>query len=158
MGGSASKSSPPADCAVLDQSNASSCPVPKSQRSTAVYNVYNQRVDSENSASTSRPTGDVDPRNNMPREPNQQPCAGQRQLISTSRLVSNIPKGGTQGTWVYPSPQMFYNGEQLAGLKQTPASGVSMKTASLGCFVAYCWVGLIAHHPCCSSEEERQRQ
>ena len=55
----------------------------------------------------------------MPREPNQQPCAGQRQLISTSRLVSNIPKGGTHGTWVYPSPQMFYNGELSVNKEQT---------------------------------------
>lgn len=111
MGSSGSKNSPSADCPVINQDSGSSCPVPESQRSTAVYNVYNQRIDSGSAASTSRPQGDVDPRNNMPREPNQQPCAGQRQLISTSRLISNIPKGGTQGTWVYPSPQMFYNGE-----------------------------------------------
>ena len=112
MGSTASKSNSAADCPVINQNNASSCPVPESQRNSAVYNVYNQRIDSGNAASTSSRQGDVDPRNNMPREPNQQPCAGQRQLISTSRLVSNIPKGGTQGTWVYPSPQMFYNGEQ----------------------------------------------
>lgn len=132
MGGSASKSSPlasknspPGECPVLNQDSTSSCPVPESQRSSAVYNVYNQRIDSGNAASTSRSRGDVDPRNNMPREPNQQPCAGQRQLISTSRLVSNIPKGGTQGTWVYPSPQMFYNGELEVDLEQE-LLGISM--------------------------------
>ena len=51
-----------------------------------------------------------DPRNNMPVEPNQQPYPGQRKPISTERVVSSIPKGGTEATWVYPSPQMFYNG------------------------------------------------
>ena len=36
---------------------------------------------------------------------------GQRKLLSTDRINSNIPKGGTDSTWLYPSPQMFYNGE-----------------------------------------------
>ena len=120
MGGSSSKDNSAADCPVVGQGEASSCPVPEDQRSVAVYNVYNQRIDSGNAASTSSPQGDVDPRNNMPREANQQPCAGQRQLISTSRLVSNIPKGGTQGTWVYPSPQMFYNCESHTPHTDTP--------------------------------------
>ena len=53
----------------------------------------------------------VDSRNNMPVEPNQQPVKGQKQYISTYRLQSNIPKGGSDSTWLYPSPQMFYNGE-----------------------------------------------
>ena len=57
-----------------------------------------------------------DPRNNMPSEPNQQPFPGQRKPISTSREQSNIPKGGTDATWVYPSPQMFYNGAHAHGL------------------------------------------
>ncbi len=52
-----------------------------------------------------------DPRNNMPVEPNQQPFPGQRRYISTEREASTIPKGGTETTWVYPSPQMFYNGK-----------------------------------------------
>ena len=48
----------------------------------------------------------------MPLEPNQQPFPGQRKPISVERQPSTIPKGGTAaGTWVYPSPQMFYNGE-----------------------------------------------
>ena len=46
----------------------------------------------------------------MPLEPNQQPFPGQRRPISTERQPSSIPKGGTANTWVYPSPQMFYNG------------------------------------------------
>ena len=46
----------------------------------------------------------------MPIEPNQQPFPGQRKYISVDRQDSTIPKGGTESTWVYPSPQMFYNG------------------------------------------------
>ena len=51
------------------------------------------------------------PSNNMPTEPNQRPWAGQAAPLSTQRVQSTIPKGGTQDAWVYPSPQMFYNGE-----------------------------------------------
>ena len=47
----------------------------------------------------------------MPIEANQQPVKGQKEYISTYRLQSNIPKGGTDTTWLYPSPQMFYNGK-----------------------------------------------
>ena len=146
MGGSSSKDTASADCPVVGQGEASNCPVPESQRSAAVYNVYNQRIDSGSTASTSSPSSDMDPRNNMPREANQQPCAGQRQLISTARLVSNIPKGGTQGTWVYPSPQMFYNGQLLHN------EFVTFPTVS-------CWASLTAKDlQTCSTQAERQRQ
>ncbi len=74
------------DCPVLRGKGASNGPVQ--------YNVYNQRID---------------PRNNMPLAANQAPFPGQKALLSTERIQSNIPKGGTESTWVYPSPQMFYN-------------------------------------------------
>ena len=92
--------------------SASACPVPEEYRSKAVYNVYNQRLDSSE-ASGDRYGGwlQTDPRNQMPSEPNQQPCPGQRKLLPTARVASGIPKGGTDGTWLYPSPQMFYNGK-----------------------------------------------
>jgi cytochrome c heme-lyase len=47
----------------------------------------------------------------MPLEPNQVPCAGQRRPLPTARTPSTIPKAGVAagGTWVYPSPQMFFN-------------------------------------------------
>ncbi|KIY96184.1 cytochrome c heme-lyase, partial [Monoraphidium neglectum] len=51
----------------------------------------------------------------MPLAPNQQPCPGQRRLLSTERIESNIPKGGTSETWVYPSPQMFFNALRRKG-------------------------------------------
>lgn len=98
------------------------CPVPaefreKVYKNPAVYNVYNQRInDPSTPAASASPlaalpgTDLIDPLNNMPLEPNQQPCPGQRKLLSTERQVSNIPKGGTESTWLYPSPQMFFNG------------------------------------------------
>jgi cytochrome c heme-lyase len=60
------------------------------------YNVYNQPID---------------PTNNMPVTPNQLPWPGQARLLSTERVSSAIPKGGASpgSTWVFPSPQMFYN-------------------------------------------------
>jgi cytochrome c heme-lyase len=101
------------------------CPVPAEFRqqvykNPAVYNVYNQRINDQAPASSSSPLAGLpgqdvlDPKNNMPLEPNQQPCPGQTKLLSTDRQPSNIPKGGTHSTWTYPSPQMFFNGEPAA--------------------------------------------
>ena len=65
------------------------------------YNVYNQPLD---------------PNNNMPVTPTQLPWPGQSKPLSTERAVSTIPKGGTNGaTWVFPSPQMFFNALKRKG-------------------------------------------
>ncbi len=61
-----------------------------------VYNVYAQPID-------------LDPTNQMPANPNQKPAPGQAAPLSTARVASGIPKGGTRDTWTYPSPQMFWN-------------------------------------------------
>ena len=75
-----------------DKSTESKCPVKKG---STLFNVYSQPID---------------PKNNMPANPNQLPREGQRRPIETSRVKSSIPKGGTDDdTWTYPSPQMFYN-------------------------------------------------
>lgn len=105
-----------------DLQGSSACPVVSSNQSTyknpAVYNVYGQRINDPNSAANQNPlaglkNADVlDPRNNMPLEPNQMPCPGQRKPLSTERVASTIPKGGTDSTWLFPSPQMVFNGEQ----------------------------------------------
>jgi len=59
------------------------------------YNVYSQPID---------------PKNNMPAVANQLPSPLQNESLSTNRVQSNIPKGGgSDQTWTYPSPQMFYN-------------------------------------------------
>lgn len=52
---------------------------------------------------------DINPTNQMPANPNQQPAPGQEEPLSTDRVASGIPKGGTAETWTYPSPQMFWN-------------------------------------------------
>eukprot|EP00958_Prasinococcus_capsulatus_P024457 scaffold3826_cov407-Prasinococcus_capsulatus_cf.AAC.2 len=51
----------------------------------------------------------------MPTNPNQSPWPGQKHPISTERVVSNIPKDGIDGSWTYPSPQMFYNALKRKG-------------------------------------------
>ena len=59
------------------------------------YNVYAQPLN---------------PNNNMPSQPNQLPAASQTEPLSTERVASTIPKGGSDNaTWTYPSPQMFFN-------------------------------------------------
>lgn len=48
----------------------------------------------------------------MPSTANQDPAEGQTGVLTTERVTSSIPKAGTAGTWVYPSPQMvllFFN-------------------------------------------------
>ena len=117
----------------------SDCPVPEEYRGNlGVYNVYNTRVDGEGAGggagvtSATKPSNRgwfggwfgggsgvkasdgvggvvLDPRNNMPTVARQMMAPGQKTPISTDRQQSTIPKSGTGGTWVYPSPQMFYN-------------------------------------------------
>jgi hypothetical protein len=109
-----SSSTPAAAAATQGISGAQSCPVPEQYRSQPIYNVYGQQIDVGSTASPLdflRQGQQLDPSNQMPAEPNQLPFPGQHKLLSTSRQQSNIPKGGTDSTWLYPSPQMFYNGE-----------------------------------------------
>lgn len=77
----------------------SRCPVKPADRGK-VYNVYSQ---------------EINPDNNMPANPNQLPRETQAEPLSTARVKSTIPKGGTDGTWTYPSPQMFYNALKRKG-------------------------------------------
>lgn len=116
-----------------NSSSSSECPIPEEVRNNSkfgVYNVYNQRVDDNPSASSSSNTngrsgsssegkggfrflGRLDPRNNMPSEANQKRAPGQKVALSTDREASKIPKSGGREsgstTWQYPSAQMFYN-------------------------------------------------
>lgn len=48
----------------------------------------------------------IDPTNQMPAVANQQPSANQAVVLPVERESSSIPKGGTDSTWLYPSPQM----------------------------------------------------
>jgi hypothetical protein len=101
----------------------SACPVltPQGQgngyKNPAVYNVYSQRINDPDASAARNPlqslrnTDVLDPRNNMPLEANQLPCPGQRKPLSTQRVASTIPKGGTDSTWLFPSPQMVFNGK-----------------------------------------------
>jgi len=113
-------------------STSPACPVKDADqyRHPHIYNVYGQRVDANQgnaapadpaaaaAASVAARVGRaalVDPRNRMPLEPNQEPCPGQRRPLETGREASTIPKGGTAATWVYPSPQMFFNALRRKG-------------------------------------------
>jgi len=83
--------------AVSPTSQAAECPVqhtPKKYQNPNAYNVYGQVID---------------PKNQMPATANQQPAPGQEVPLPVERESSSIPKGGTESTWSYPSPQMFWN-------------------------------------------------
>ena len=86
----------PSQCPVNHGSGtgaAASASQPRAARGT-IYNVYAQPID---------------PTNQMPSTANQQPAPGQTKPLSVTRVQSTIPKGGTESTWQYPSPQMFWN-------------------------------------------------
>ncbi|CAP23667.1 Protein CBR-CCHL-1 [Caenorhabditis briggsae] len=54
--------------------------------------------------------GTINPLNNELEHPNQKPAPDQPFPLPTNRVKSTIPKAGTEkDTWVYPSPQMFWN-------------------------------------------------
>ncbi|KAG2498911.1 hypothetical protein HYH03_003101 [Edaphochlamys debaryana] len=116
-------SAPQAPCAAgaQAQSPPESCPVNPKYKNPAVYNVYGQRLNDPNAPAPMNPFSTIqgadvlDPKNNMPLEPNQLPCPGQRKPLSTERVPSNIPKGGTESTWLFPSPQMVFNALRRKG-------------------------------------------
>lgn len=105
---SSSQSSQKASSAAPAQARTAGCPVPHGDAESAsrssgtsqargiAYNVYAQPLD---------------PTNNMPAAPAQARAPGQTKDLSTDRVQSSIRKGGTaEGTtWLYPSPQMFWN-------------------------------------------------
>ncbi len=76
-----------------------------------VYNVYSQVID---------------PTNMMP-PPNQSMAPGQEEPLPVARVSSTIPKGGTEGTWLYPSPQMFYN----SLVRKNKADGVQVQDVNM---------------------------
>jgi hypothetical protein len=91
----------------------SACPMKdgssSSYKNPNAYNVYSQKID---------------PTNNMPVQANQQQTASQTKALSTDRQASSIKKAGVEGdsTWVYPSPQMFWNAlarkDKLQGVQE----------------------------------------
>eukprot|EP00743_Colponemidia_sp_Colp-15_P004296 GILK01004634.1.p1 GENE.GILK01004634.1~~GILK01004634.1.p1 ORF type:complete len:262 (+),score=30.70 GILK01004634.1:63-848(+) len=76
------------------------CPVDHSSyKHPVAYNVYGQVID---------------PTNQMP-PPQQDPWPGQKVPLPKERVQSNIRKGGTESTWLYPSEQMFFNALKRKG-------------------------------------------
>ena len=101
MGQSTSRAphEPPPACPKKCYSSSSSsslCPVKQCSSSPSPYNVYSQPINSLN---------------NIPQTTaaNSLPNPNQTILLDTNRVQSTIPKGNTSTTWIYPSPQMFWN-------------------------------------------------
>lgn len=63
----------------------------------------------------------------MPSNPNQLPVAGQDAPLPQERVKSSIPKGGTETTWSYPSPQIFYN----SLVRKDKSDGISAKDVEM---------------------------
>jgi cytochrome c heme-lyase len=110
---SASAGGPPGSCPVSGQkSNAVLSGVAAASKAKGpVFNVYSQ---------------EIDPTNMMP-PPNQSLAPGQVEPLPVERVSSSIPKGGTEGTWLYPSPQMFYN----SLVRKNKADGVEVKDVNM---------------------------
>uniref|UniRef100_A0A7S3K0L5 Holocytochrome c-type synthase n=1 Tax=Aureoumbra lagunensis TaxID=44058 RepID=A0A7S3K0L5_9STRA len=89
------------------------CPVQdKRYKAPVQYDVYGRALD---------------PRNKMPVSAQQAPAPDQSIELSTERVQSNIPKAGSDDTWQYPSPQMFWNALVRKG-KSVGASEQDMET------------------------------
>lgn len=111
---------------------------PKKYKHPHVFDVYGRRIDEEQKPQIGsqvwkmpaflyytrmQAPPEINPANMMPKHANQQPAPGQKDPLSTYRQRSSIPKGGTDDTWMYPSPQMFYN----SLVRKNKADGVSEK-------------------------------
>lgn len=81
----------------------SACPILSESEAARVYNDLIKPAASDNSETLSD-------RNAMPVGLRNKPMEGQQKPLSRDRMTSTIPKGGTNDTWTYPSPQMFFNG------------------------------------------------
>ncbi len=120
------------------------------QDAKPIFDVYGRRINDPNAPRQEDPLAAIrgsdllDPRNNMPLQANQAPCPGQRKPLSTERVASNIPKGGTASTWLFPSPQMVFNGEQRAALDARHGHGDGRR-AALG-ILAHAWSARTAVH------------
>ena len=84
-------------CPVKHNDTPPECPVKGNRaekyKNPDQYNVYSQKID---------------PKNNMPVTANQEMAPDQTVPLDTTRVQSNIPKGGTDDdSWSYPSPQMY---------------------------------------------------
>ena len=91
----------------------SGCPVMHSKAKPTEKDVGRREASSPKSFNVySEP---IDPTNQMPYNPNQMPHPDQKEALSVERVVSSIPKGGTNETWSFPSPQMFYNALKRKG-------------------------------------------
>lgn len=102
------KSSPPPECPVHNSSNKEPpkniADIPAHQ--DRAYEFVECPVKAARGSSDT--VFDINPANMMP-PPNQQPSPGQPFPLSVKREESNIPRGGSEQNWVYPSEQMFWN-------------------------------------------------
>ena len=94
-------------------STASRCPVGLGRKNPLIPTA--DTTMSAAAASSQVHQSDVlDGRNNMP-SPNQIPAPDQLCPLNTDRVVSTIPKTGTDQTWDYPSEQIFFNALRRKG-------------------------------------------
>jgi hypothetical protein len=92
---------------VPEGGEAGKCPVRGGERGSSAKYMNPKQFDVY-----SRP---INPDNNMPSQAAQEPAPNQKGDLSKQRVASSIPKGGSEGTWLYPSPQMFWNAMQRKG-------------------------------------------
>uniref|UniRef100_A0A1I7T0Q1 Holocytochrome c-type synthase n=1 Tax=Caenorhabditis tropicalis TaxID=1561998 RepID=A0A1I7T0Q1_9PELO len=84
----------------------SECPLTAEQRAAA----SGDGCGSSGGCPVGADKGSINPLNNELAHPNQKPAPDQPFPLPTERKQSTIPKAGTEKeTWLYPSPQMFWN-------------------------------------------------
>lgn len=93
---------------------ASECPMQKTSQASIMPTGCPMRKE--------QPSVDELNTDNMMPPPNQRPAPDQPFPLSLERKTSTIPKAGTDETWVYPSPQMFWNAMLRKGWRWKEAS------------------------------------
>ena len=95
---------------VEDESKSQKAPEPPASVLSRIWNPSSSSSSGPGATDKSDAGNTMNSLNNIPANLSSTlPSPGQLSPISTRREPSTIAKSGTDGTWTYPSPQMFYN-------------------------------------------------
>ncbi|KAL2047586.1 hypothetical protein N7G274_000628 [Stereocaulon virgatum] len=123
---------PPPGCPVYNTSSDPPFPPQQSSKPPTYGSscpVASPKAPIEPTATTPSSLSKLNPLNYMPSSISQTRASNQTIHLPTSRTVSSIPRGDTEGNWEYPSPQQMYNAMLRKGYDDTPEDAVESMVA-----------------------------
>ncbi|KAL2417565.1 Holocytochrome-c synthase [Exophiala dermatitidis] len=134
---SSSTSSTASSCPVKSSSNSPLLNLPSSSSSPSSTSQNPATTSSQASESSQQPPSrasltlsKLNPLNYMPSLSNARPSDSPQEVsLSLEREKSSIPRGDSDSTWEYPSPQQMYNAMLRKGYTDTPADAVESMVA-----------------------------